>query len=227
MARQRKCRLNLNCPNLVGTIHTRQGLAEANRLAGVLDAAELRVDAFPSPPTPAAVEALKPPLILTVRRQDEGGCRKLEDVERLSLYRKYLPLVDAIDIELRSTPAFSPLIAEAHRAKRASIISSHDFNGTPSRARLLGIVRRARDAGATVVKIATLTHTPSDAARLVELLDTPHPIAVMAMGPMGRAMRLFLASQGSVLNYAWLHKPQVPGQWSARDFHRLFRQISS
>jgi 3-dehydroquinate dehydratase-1 len=37
------------------------------------------------------------------------------------------------------------------------------------------------------------------------------------MGPLGKVSRLVLAAAGSRLNYGYLDKPQVAGQWPARE----------
>ena len=103
--------------------------------------------------------------------------------------------------------------------KKALIISFHDFESTPSLAKLRAVSARARGEGADIVKIAAKTETPAEVARLLVLLqEAPGPLAVMGMGALGRASRLLFAKAGSALNYGWLDRPQVPGQWSAKEF---------
>jgi len=64
--------------------------------------------------------------------------------------------------------------------------------------------------------------TQADMARLLTLLgESEGPLAVMGMGTLGRAARLLFARAGSVLNYGWLDRPLVPGQWSAAEFREL------
>jgi len=50
---------------------------------------------------------------------------------------------------------------------------------------------------------------------------SPLPLAVMGMGGLGFGSRILFAQCGSVLNYGWLHRPNVPGQWSALELKRL------
>ncbi|MEI7773411.1 MAG: type I 3-dehydroquinate dehydratase, partial [Verrucomicrobiota bacterium] len=40
-------------------------------------------------------------------------------------------------------------------------------------------------------------------------------LSVMGMGAYGQISRLVLGRCGSVLNYGYLDRPQVPGQWPA------------
>ena len=102
------------------------------------------------------------------------------------------------------------------------ILSHHDFRATPSLARLMELARRARQAGCTVFKVATVAQTPRDLTVLLRFLTETKGfaagtigLAVMGMGPLGKISRLTLGRAGSVLNYGYLDKLQVPGQWPA------------
>jgi len=211
--------ISLDRPNVVGTIHSPGGFRAVDGIP--VNAVEIRADILPKTPK-ESVASLPVPTILTVRRSDEGGFGSWSDSDRESLYLTLLPAATAIDVELRSLKALPQAVRAARKAGKTVIVSSHDFEGTPSLARLRRIVKQGREAGADIVKIATLTEKPSDVAHLLELLgDAIIPVAVMGMGRLGRASRLLLAKAGSVLNYGWLAKPQVSGQWSAREFARL------
>lgn len=221
--RQKQSRINLARANIVGTIHTAGGFAAARRSA--VDAVEVRVDSLPKPPGLDRLAALIQPAIVTVRRFEEGGSRSLDDAQRAALYLELLPAAAAVDLEVASLRrrALRPVIEAARGAKVPVIASFHDFSATPSLSRLKTVVARARGEGADVVKIACKTEAPTDVAALLTLLEqSAGPVSVMGMGKLGRASRLLLAKAGSVLNYAWLDQPQVPGQWSARDFCPLF-----
>ena len=221
--RKKQRRILLNRPNVVGVIHTTTGFAAARRTP--LDAVEVRADMLPQPPSPGQIAALPLPAILTARRHDAGGARPLSDSERLALYLELLPSAAAVDIEGRSLAAFGGLVEAARKARKTVIVSYHDFEGTPTSARLKAWVTRARKGGADVVKIATVTESPGSVARLLTLLDgSPAPLAVMGMGTLGRASRLLFARAGSVLNYGWLAEPQVRGQWSAPDLRDLLKR---
>ena len=47
----------------------------------------------------------------------------------------------------------------------------------------------------------------------------------MGMGPMGRVSRLVLAAAGSCLNYGYLDRAQVPGQWPAAELKRRIAEV--
>ena len=213
-------RITTDHPNLVGTIHSSKGFAEAKNT--FLDAVEVRADVLPGFPAAQALAALPHPVILTVRRPDEGGGRPLTDAERRSVYLELLPSVAAVDIEARSVRSLREVREAALSSRRMLIVSYHDFHKTPSLKKLCEVASRAREAGADVVKIAAFLEGPAAAGRLLEALEKiSGPLSVMGMGPLGRASRLLFAKAGSVLNYGWLGEPFVAGQWSAKEFRSL------
>ena len=120
------------------------------------------------------------------------------------------------------------VVQEAHATGAQVIASFHDFNKTPSAARLQTVVARAIDAGADIVKIAAATRSPGDIAKLLAILSAPAlPTSAMGMGQLGMASRVLFASCGSILNYGWLHRPNVPGQWAAVEFKDLLKRMGA
>jgi 3-dehydroquinate dehydratase/shikimate dehydrogenase len=53
------------------------------------------------------------------------------------------------------------------------ILSFHDFQGTPSAAQLQRLAREMYDAGADIVKIATMANDITDSATVLSLLQSP------------------------------------------------------
>ena len=213
-------RLHPERSNVVGVVHTLGGFAEAAKTA--LDAVEVRVDALPHLSIASrgrrASGASNSHCASPGRRRREAD----HEEEQLALYRGLVPAVAAVDIEVRATKRLLPVLETVRSEKKALIISFHDFESTPSLARLRALSARARSEGADIVKIAAKTETPAEVARLLVLLqEAPGPLAVMGMGALGRASRLLFAKAGSALNYGWLDRSQVPGQWSAKEFREL------
>ncbi|HEY5814340.1 MAG TPA: type I 3-dehydroquinate dehydratase [Terrimicrobiaceae bacterium] len=207
-------------PNLVGVIHTPEGFEVAS--APWLDVVEIRVDALANPPSPAQISNLPVPAIITVRHQDEGGAQAMTEEQRLARYLSLLPPAAAVDLEIRSATAMGDLITTVQRNRKTLILSFHDFDSTPPLSELGEICETARGLGADIVKIAAKTETAGEVARLLMLLEEYRgPLAVMGMGTLGRASRMLFAKAGSALNYGWLDKPQVAGQWSATEFAEL------
>jgi len=210
-----------NSPSVVGTIHSHAALKEALRLKpGAVDLLEVRVDHFVADlePLRRAVYKLGAPLIITVRHPQEGGAGPLTAAERRALYLEFLPSAAFIDFEQRSSAFLRDLLPAARKAGVGLILSHHRFDTTPSLSYLASRCRAARNLGAAIFKVATLTQTPADLATLLSFLTNGKQaprLSVMGMGTFGKISRLTLARAGSVLNYGYLGEPQVSGQWPA------------
>lgn len=212
--------IHLDRANVVGVIRTEGGFREAG-ISG-LDAVEVRVDALSDPPSPRQVADLPVAAIVTVRRVDEGGIKTMSEADRLARYFEFLPSASAIDLEMRSAEGMRELVEAVRREGKLLILSFHDFQTTPPLSDLRDMCARMRELGADIAKIATRTETLAEVSRLLALLEqSSSPLAVMGMGALGGASRLLFAKAGSALNYGWLDRPQVPGQWSAKEFVEL------
>ena len=211
-----------NACAIVGIVDSPEAASAAKRLpkSGV-DYLEWRADFLGEkiPKSPI-------PWIITARHPLEGGKNALPQARRRELLFSLLPSASLVDIEVRSLAGLSDVAACAQKNGIGIIASFHDFEKTPETSRLRDVIRRANDAGANVVKIATRTTTPKDVSRLLDLWNaTPLPLAIMGMGPLGMSSRLLFANCGSALNYGWLHRPNVPGQWSAAELRTLISKI--
>ena len=221
----------LPAASVVATAHTARGLRQARNLQrGEVGFVEVRLDA-PELSRARLAETLpgiRPRLLLTARHPAEGGAQRLPVAARRSLMVEFLSQADAVDVELRSAASMASLLEEAHRRRIQRVISFHDFRRTPRLPRLREVVRRATARGADVVKIATLLRGPGDLAILLHLQSTAKvPLATMGMGPLGKVSRLVLAAAGSRLNYGYLDKAQVSGQWAALELVRRLGEIMS
>lgn len=205
---------------MVASAHTPKGLREAQRLRrGSVGFVEIRLDSLAHRERSSLLidlHEMKVPILLTARHPSEGGANRLDVRARRTLLETFGNHAEAIDVELRSAAAMSDILEAARRRKTLRIISFHDFRGTPHSSRLRQIVRQSARAGADIVKIATHLRRPEDLATLLVLqASTKIPLATMGMGPLGKVSRLVLAAAGSRLNYGYVDKPQVPGQWPA------------
>lgn len=216
----------------VATAHTVAGLREAVRLpARAADFVEVRLDCLASHGSllDSVLPDVRIPVLITARHLAEGGAGELTTRERRALLEKYLPRASAVDVELRSSVAMRPVLDSAAARGIPCVVSHHDFRRTPPLARLRAVVRDARKAGAGVVKVATQLRHAGDLAVLLILqtMEGRRGLATMGMGPLGRVSRLALAAAGSRLNYGYLDRPQVPGQWPARRLRELIKEIGA
>lgn len=203
---------------VVGIVDSPEALTKALKLApGALDYLEWRAD-FMGPDLPDS----QLPWIVTARHPAEGGQNAMNAALRRDTLLQMLPKAAIVDVEARSLPGMKSVVEEAHSRGVLVACSFHDFQKTPTPQRLREVIDRAVDSGADAMKIATMTRFPSDISRLLDIWShSPLPLALMGMGPLGMSSRLLFANCGSVLNYGWLHQPNVTGQWSACELKTL------
>jgi 3-dehydroquinate dehydratase I len=220
MSTSKKTSALLQSPQVVGTIHSPESLKRALKLKpGAVDLLELRVDHFAGDPGMLlrVAERLPAPLIVTVRRPDEGGANSLAVRQRKALYAEFLPLASFIDIELRSADTLTDVADTAREKGVRVIVSDHHFRRTPSLAQLKKRHTAARAARADIFKLAAMaTHSEHLATLLSFLTGAKNSgLSVMGMGAFGKVSRILFARAGSLLNYGYLAQAQVPGQWEA------------
>ena len=210
---------------MVGTVHSSGALDCALNLgADAVDLLELRVDAF-VPDVEVLLRAVprlaaKFPLLATVRHPAEGAVTTLDLRLRRRLFRQFLPIVQWADFEVRSMESLAEEIALAEDLGVKVVLSDHHFERTPSMGVLQRRFEEAREFRPAAFKVAALARTPVDLERLLSFfnwasLREPGRLAVMGMGEYGQVSRLLLGQCGSLLNYGYLDRPQVPGQWAA------------
>jgi 3-dehydroquinate dehydratase-1 len=202
---------------LVGVIASQADLRFATQIKHPPDLFELRLDCFCAvvDQIECKLSILRAPKIITARDPREGGTGNLSFAKRRELLSRFLPHAKYVDVELRSTRVFEPLLEEARRRNVRVIFSYHDFRSTPSSRSLYAKARTAKKYGADIFKVATRTDKPSELAQLVDFItskDLPLPISAMGMGKLGALSRLLLARCGSILNYASFERPTIEGQ---------------
>ncbi|MEO6847184.1 MAG: type I 3-dehydroquinate dehydratase [Chthoniobacterales bacterium] len=220
--------LSIKHINLVGTIHSEGGLAAARKQGAILNAAEFRADMLPHLADSTALRKLSTPIIWTVRCATEGGRETGSLNHRVALYEAGFDVARLVDVELSSVKKLKSTLLAAKSQRCKLIYSFHDFQSTPPISNLRRIARRAEDGGADIVKIATVVDSLESLSRLMEVFNfsLKVPLAVMGMGRFGKVSRLLCAQAGSVLNYGWLDRPQVTGQWSAAELAARFEDLN-
>ncbi|MFN2623773.1 MAG: type I 3-dehydroquinate dehydratase [Chthoniobacterales bacterium] len=210
----------MRAPKIVGVIFSRADLERAVLMRKPPDLFELRLDRL----IKTAIAPLPAPLILTARDPREGGANNLSASRRRALLLEFLPRAKYIDVELRSARALHSVLESASENNVETILSFHDFETTPSVARLDDIASRGRSLGAAVIKVATRTDTPAQLDRLLDFFDhhrQTSDVVAMGIGKLGRTSRLELARRGCILNYAHLGSPVAAGQLSIQDLRRF------
>lgn len=212
-------------PVIVLTVTDRESLAailKAGRLgARVL---ELRIDRFRKISPDAILQRIRSlrklrcPLIATIRSAREGGGRAMSDAKRLELFKKILPEVQAIDLELGSARLVKALVPRARRQGKRVILSYHNFNSAPPDRALERCLGKGKRAGADVVKIAVTPKKSSEVNRLLQFTERHRDdrVVVIGMGRIGAPTRILAPLFGSLLTYTFIGRSHAPGQLPLR-----------
>ncbi|MBU4312739.1 MAG: type I 3-dehydroquinate dehydratase [Candidatus Omnitrophica bacterium] len=184
-----------------------------------IDIVEIRLDQFERLDVSyireniAARRDLNLPLILTIRSIKEGGKKSISNGFKSRLFKDIISLVDAVDIELRSS-LVSTVTDIAKRNKKIIVISWHDFKSTPNDKILTNILNEAKAKGAHIVKIATKANNAEDVNRLMKFTqkNKSKNIITIALGNIGAISRLSFPMAGSLITYSYINKPSGLGQ---------------
>jgi 3-dehydroquinate dehydratase-1 len=194
---------------------------------------ELRVDGFLKrgekfPPSYLPLPALR--IIGTVRWVDESQEAGIDisEEERLEIYRDVIPHVDLVDVEARSRIA-GQVLQEAKKQGRGTILSYHDFSGTPSIETLEEMYGICGALGSDMVKIASMVRSRDDLFTLLSFThrharDNRLIVAPMGVSAVERFMPLFL---GSLFTYVCLDRPTAPGQPSLVMARKILQGLMS
>lgn len=230
------------CIPLVG--HTApEILKEAQRLPDYSpDLAEWRADFFE--------DALKPdctvkilgalreyigelPLLFTYRTKKEGGGFALPAGEYADLLLEAArsKFADLFDVELSTSPdVLSRLIPGIQSCGAKVILSSHNFETTPSLSEMVSKLHKMQEAGADLVKIAVMPHSASDVLALLSAVEAIHRegqtlVIGMAMGGTGLISRLSGEIFGSAVTFGAAEKASAPGQIDAAQLRRILELL--
>lgn len=194
---------------------------EDNKLikSSFVDILEIRVDEFKKVDPVYIRNIVKTrrkigaPLILTIRSKEEGGQKDISNELKLCIFKECIPLVDAVDIELRS-PIVSEVIKIAKKNKKVVIVSWHNFKMTPNDKMLKGILDKAKRSGAGLVKIAVKANKAEDLNRLMRFTieNKSRNIITISLGERGSISRLTFPGFGSLITYAYINRPSGLGQ---------------
>jgi len=176
------------------------------------DLVELRLDHLDAAPTRDDLAALlrdRPcPVIVTNRPASEGGKHDRPDDARLRALEQAMELgADYVDVELERAGRL------ARRGSSRVIVSYHNFGLTPLNLR--ETVSRIAEAGADVIKIATMANSLIDNFRVLDVVrDAALPCIGLCMGELGLLSRVLGRKVGALLTYGPMDPARgtAPGQ---------------
>ncbi|KAL0035402.1 hypothetical protein WJX77_005085 [Trebouxia sp. C0004] len=166
------------------------------------------------------------PKLVTMRPTWEGGNYDGPEPQRLAVL-KYAARLGAshVDVELKVATYFfaggGPVPVDTK-----VILSSHNFEETPTDAALENTLQQMWASGADVAKIATTATDISDCARVLTLLKTSQgPCIALCMGERGQPTRMLAAKYGGYLTFGALggDKQSAPGQPTLHQLIHMYR----
>lgn len=199
------------------------------------DLVEIRLDHLttfnPSPDLHTLIQDRLLPVLITYRPTWEGGKYDGDENKRLDALRLAMELgADYIDVELKVAHEFYDSIRGKTFEKTKVIVSSHNYQLTPSVEDLGNLAARIQATGADIVKIATTAVEITDVARMFQIMvHSQVPFIGLVMGDRGLISRVLCAKFGGYLTFGTLESGVVsaPGQPTLKDLLYLynFRQL--
>lgn len=168
----------------------------------------------------------KKPVIVTNRKNDEGGGFQGQEQERIEALLKAAEMgVDYVDVEL-SSGAESIKLVKKKKGKAKLIVSYHNFNETPNNLR--GIYGKIKETVCDVTKIAVMANDVNDNLKVFSLLQSQKAsskLIALCIGPYGTISRILYRKFGAFLTYASLPegKESAPGQLTAYELRNVYR----
>src|SRR5712691_8999936 len=197
----------------------RMALADMLNAARQCDLLEVRLDRFGKAPDFGELLQAKPkPVIMSCRRNQDGGDWQGTEAERLALLRQcIISKADYVEIELDAADQIRPFPP----AKR--VISYTNLRETPSD--IADIYEEARGKHPDVIKLTTLARTPEEAWPLVQILAKPSvPTVVVGLGKPGVMLTVLGKKIGAPWAYAALERGMeaYPGQPTVHDLETVY-----
>lgn len=168
------------------------------------------------------------PWIATCRLKSEGGTWDASEARRKEEILKALSSgASLVDLEL-DTPNLERL-APIVKKRGQLILSYHNYNETPSLEKIEAIVEREFNAGADIAKIATMADSPSDALRVLQIIEKfpDKEVIAITMGEKGALSRILAPLIGSPFTYAATITGQesADGQFSAFELNKIYSML--
>ena len=203
-----------------------EGAERLLALAEEADMIELRLDLLsqsdPLETLKAVRKATAKPIIATARHRSEGGGFQGSEEQRSELLIRAAAYADYVDVELLAEIRDEVI----SKISKPAIVSYHDFEAMPDDTELAGIFSRMKEARAAIAKIAVTPQEKKDNLRILQfLLNADTPLCMIAMGDLGRHMRVVAPLYGSALTYAYVGESTAPGQMSLADICRAIRLL--
>ncbi len=195
------------------------------------DLIELRVDYLDRVNLAPLLQCREKPLIVTHRREEEGGNYKGEETERLAVLKEAIDLEgDYIDVELATERSFLRRLIK-NKGGTQVILSFHDFQRTPSPKELQRLFGQMVRLGADVIKMVSFARFWEDNLSILSMIPFAkrrrQKIVAFCMGEKGKLSRIFAPFLGAAWTYASLSrvKTSAPGQLTVEEMKAIWKML--
>ncbi|PIA44591.1 hypothetical protein AQUCO_01700293v1 [Aquilegia coerulea] len=228
----------LICAPLMGESVSQMLIDMGKAKAIEADVVEIRLDYIkdfnPQQDLETLIKQCSLPTLITYRPKWEGGLYEGDENKRLDALRLAMEMgADYIDVELQVAREFITSIHEKSPQNTKVIVSSHNYESTPSVEELGELVARIQATGADIVKIATTAADITDVSHMFQITVHSHvsnvPVIGLVMSERGLISRLLCPKFGGYLTFGTLEAGIVsaPGQPTIKDLLSVYnlRQI--
>ncbi|MGL6200150.1 MAG: type I 3-dehydroquinate dehydratase [Lachnospiraceae bacterium] len=172
------------------------------------------------------------PVLFTYRTEDKDDPVDMEAYIELNKAMIKSGLVDIIDIELLMGDEICKELCQlAHQHEVKSIISNHDFEGTPTAEVIISRLEKMQQLGADVPKQAVMPQTAKDVVTLLAATEeyarakAAGPFITMSMKRLGNISRISGEIFGSALTFGSIKKASAPGQLEVKTLQFILQAL--
>ncbi len=195
-----------------------RSFADVVTAKSVADVIELRLDLFQRFPREEKLKGIGKPIIVTIRRECDGGAYSGDEERRLENLVRYSKVSDYVDVECDVSDDW-------FKRMRCSVIESyHNFKETPDYEYLRDLVEAKRGE---IFKIATMGRGREDVLKIMRILAEYENVVAFLMGKDYSWTRLMAVFMGSPFIYCTVSKAVAPGQLEATRVKRIMEYITS
>lgn len=138
--------------------------------------------------------------------------------------------VQMVDVEYEAPESYRKAIAHvAVENNVRMIISYHNYEETPSKEKLLKIVDDCFQYGADIAKVAVLSRSKQDTARVLSLYEDQRPVVALSMGSDGVISRVAATKLGSPFTFVAVSAESMtaPHQVTLKHMRTIFQLLES
>jgi 3-dehydroquinate dehydratase type I len=220
------------CGAVIGKSLAEMRTAVKKGVAAGADLIELRIDGLRDQSGWESLLQSKVPVILTNRPRREGGFFDGSEKARTEALVEGVELgVSCVDVEF-STPAAlrDPILKRARSRGVSTIVSHHDFSGTPAATHLIKIVEKISETGCDIAKVVTSAKNREDAFRMLDFIVQIQgrlkvPVVAFSMNDVGKITRFIGPIFGVPLVYAAAVDRTAPGQLNVAATKILLKEL--